>query len=132
MKTLMLNISACKYLSWISQSWSVLCILFLVLLPLLQFSSYLCLSSTMSKSTISWHVTLIVKYLEEDVVQNEIIIIINNVEEFDILICNINCKICWGGWAPEWKSKKINQNWTLLRHEKNLRIKLHFCKIYEY
>ena len=48
----------------------------------------------MSKSTKSCHVTLIVKYLEDDVVQNEIIIIINNVEEFDILICNINCKIC--------------------------------------
>ena len=38
----------------------------------------------MSKSTISRHVTLIVKYLEDDVVQNEIFIIINNVEEFDI------------------------------------------------
>ena len=48
----------------------------------LQFSSYLL--STMSKSTISRHVTLIVKYLEDDVVQNEIFIIINNVEEFDI------------------------------------------------
>ena len=89
------------------QSWSVLCILFLVCL-FLQFSCYSL--STMSKSTISWHVSLIVKYLEEDVVQNEIIIIINNVEEFDIVICNINCKICWGGCAPEWKSKKINQN----------------------
>ena len=129
----MLYRSACKYLCWIYQQMSVMVSFmhFIFGLPfILQISIYL--SSTMSKSTISWHVILIVKYLEEDVVQNEIIIIINNVDEFDILICNINCKICWGGWAPEWKSKKINQNWTLLRHEKNLRIKLHFCKIYEY
>ena len=34
--------------------------------------------------------SLIVKYLEEDVVQNEIVIIINNVVEFDIPICNFN------------------------------------------
>ena len=46
----------------------------------------------------SWHVSLIVKYLEEDVVQNEIVIIINNVVEFDIQICNFNSKTCWGGW----------------------------------
>ena len=52
----------------------------------------------MSKSTISWHVSLIVKYLEEDVVQNEIVIIINNVVEFDIPICNFNSKTCRGGW----------------------------------
>ena len=55
----------------------------------------------MLKSLISWYVTLIVKYVEEDVHQNE-------------------------------SQRRLIKTEPYLDMKKNLRIKLHFCKIYEY
>ena len=55
----------------------------------------------MLTSLISWYVTLIVKYVEEDVQQNE-------------------------------SQRRLMKTEPYLDMKKNLRIKLHFCKIYEY
>ena len=55
----------------------------------------------MLKSLISWYVTLIVKYVEEDVHQNE-------------------------------SQRKLIKTEPYSEMKKNLRIKVHFCKIYEY